>query len=282
MTITAASCTALALLDGHGQPMPVHSIYGSGLNLQCGEHLVHVSDRPLGGACSLCVSTDDLEDLRGHQLWQWGAETLRDAGGRTAIRMDGRAVRYCTSPPPQSGLSPAASDRLARARARAGGCSWFDTGAGLDLGLPRLRCAIDALAGHDPDAVERLMDVVGLGAGLTPSADDALIGALCLLSSQGTLSAALRDAMAGRFGRGTDTVTTDVSLSYLRLAVGGAFSLPIIRVVGHLAAASSQADLDESVKALGRLGAMSGMDTAVGIQLACDVLAGPASSPARS
>lgn len=273
MTITAASCTALDLLEGHGHPMPVHSIYGSSLNLQCGEHLVHISNRQLGGACSLCVTTDDLQRLRGHRLWHWSAQGLRDVAGRTAIRMDGRTVRYCTSPPGRSMLSPVAPVRLARARAQAGGRSWFDTGVGLDLGLPRLRRAIDALAGHDPAAVERLMDVVGLGAGLTPSADDALVGGLCLLSAEGRLPEPLRDVMARRLRGGAVTKTTDVSLSYLRLAVRGSFSAPITRVVGHLAEASSQADLDESVDSLSRLGAMSGMDTAWGIQLACDVLA---------
>jgi hypothetical protein len=284
VTITAASCTALALLDDHGQPMPVHSTYGSSLNLQCGEYLVHVSDRNLGGACSLCVTTDDLEQLRGKRLWLWSAGTLRDAAGGAAIRMDDRAVRYCTSPPPPSMLSPAASDRLARARARAGGrsSSWFDTGAGLDLGLPRLRRAIDALTGHDAGGVGRLMDVVGLGAGLTPSADDALVGALCLLTARGALPGALRDEMTRRLRGGAVAVTTDVSLSYLRLALRGAFSSSITRVVGHLAEASSEADLDESVDSLSRLGAVSGMDTLWGIQLACDVLARSPSSLSRS
>jgi hypothetical protein len=279
MTIRAASCTALALLEDHGRPMPVHSIYGSSLNLQCGEHLVHVSDQQLGGACSLCVTTDDLEQLRGQRLWTWSAHALRDAAGTTAILMDGRTVRYCTSLPGRSRLSPVAPDRLARARARLGFRSWFDTGIGLDLGLPRLRRAIDALAGHDPAAVERVMDVVGLGAGLTPSADDALVGALCLLSAQGSLPEAPREVMTRRLREGAVGKTTDVSLSYLRLALRGAFSSPITRVVGHLADASSQADLDESVDSLSRLGAMSGMDTVWGIQLACDVLAGSPRNP---
>lgn len=283
MTITAASCTALALLDDHGPPMPVHSTYSSSLNLRCGEHLVHIGDRDLGGACSLCVTTDDLEQLRKNRLWRWSGGALRDAAGGAAIRMDDRAVRYCTSPPPPPMLSPAASDRLARARARAGGrSSWFDTGVGLELGLPRLRRAVDALTGHEPGAVGRLMDVVGLGAGLTPSADDALVGALCLFSAKGALPGALRDEMTRRLRGGAGAVTTDVSLSYLRLALRGAFSSSITRVVGHLAEASSEADLDESVDSLSRLGALSGMDTLWGIQIACDVLARSPSSLSRS
>jgi hypothetical protein len=77
-------------------------------------------------------------------------------------------------------------------------------------------------------------------------------------------------------------VTTDVSLSYLRLAAGGAFSSPITRVVRCLAETSSQGDLDDSVDALSRLGAASGMDTALGIQLACELKTRSASHRIRS
>jgi hypothetical protein len=282
MSITAASCTALALLETYRLPMSVHSIYGSSLNLRCGEHLIHVSDRYLGGVASLCVTTDDLKALRGRKLWVWKAETLVGAGGHPAVRMDEAADRYPTSPPPPPRLSTATPDRLAGARARTGRNSWFDTGVGLSLGLPRLGQAISALVGHEPDAAERMMGIVGLGAGLTPSADDALVGALCLLSAEDALPGGLLDQMV-RWLRGAGaTVTTDVSLSYLRLAAGGAFSSPITRVVRCLAETSSQVDLDDSVDALSRLGAASGMDTALGIQLACDFQTRSASHPIRS
>ena len=124
------------------------------------------------------------------------------------------------------------------------------------------------------------MDVVGLGAGLTPSADDALVGALCLFSADDALPGALRardDAVARG---GAAAVTTDVSLSYLRLALRGAFSSSITRVVGHLAETSSEADLDESVGSLSRLGALSGMDTLwVFRSPATSSLGPPAASP---
>jgi hypothetical protein len=282
MPITAASCTALALLETNRLPMPLHSIYGSSLNLRCGEHLIHVSDRHLGGVASLCVTTDDLETLRGQQLWVWRAETLLEAGGQRAVRMDEAAVRYPTSPPPPPVLSTATPDRMARARARTGRNSWFDTGVGLGLGLPRLRKGIRALVGHEPDAVESLIGIVGLGAGLTPSADDALVGALCLLNAGDALPGDLSQRMARWLRAGGAAVTTDVSLSYLRLAAGGAFSSPITRVVSCLAETSSQADLDESVSALSKLGAASGMDTALGIQLACELQTRPTSHPIRS
>jgi hypothetical protein len=68
-------------------------------------------------------------------------------------------------------------------------------------------------------------------------------------------------------------------MSYLRLAVDGAFSSPVTRVVECLAESCSQADLDEAVRVLSELGAASGMDTALGIQLVCEYLMRPSSNP---
>ena len=116
---------------------------------------------------------------------------------------------------------------------------------------------------------------MGLGIGLTPSADDALVGALCLLSAVGAFPAKLRDTLkAWLRAEGVD-FTTDVSLSYLRLAVYGAFSEPVNRAVGALTEGSSQTELEESVGDLSAVGATSGMDTAMGIQLACRYLTHP-------
>jgi hypothetical protein len=144
-----------------------------------------------------------------------------------------------------------------------------------------LRQAIHALVGRQPDAVECLSGIVGLGAGLTPSADDALVGALCLLSAGGTVAADLREDMRVWLRAEGVATTTDVSLSYLRMAVECAFSAPINRVVGCLTESSSQTELDESVRALGGLGATSGMDSALGIQIACEFVARPTNDPDR-
>jgi hypothetical protein len=279
VAITAGSTAAFALLDAGDRLMPIHSIYASGVNLRCGDHLIYASSRPDGGVSSLCMTANDVELLCSQQSWEWMADTLVGVDGRAAIGMDDAVARYPTFPPPSPALSTATPVRLARARTRTGRPSWFDTGAGLGVGLPRLRNAIRALVGHEPDAAERLCGIVGLGAGLTPSADDALVGAMCLLNADDTLSPDLREHMARWLRAEGAAATTDVSMSYLRLAVDGAFSSPVIRVVGCLTESSSQAELDESVRALSTLGAASGMDTALGIQLACEFLTQPSSNP---
>lgn len=278
MAITAASTVALALLDDADGPMPVHSIYPTGVNLRCGDYLIHASTRPRGGASSLGMSAQDLELLRGQPSWEWKAGRLVSVDGRTVIGTDEAVDRYPTSPALSLALSTATSGRLERARARMGRSSWFDSGPGLSLGLPRLREAIGALVAGQR-AAEPLAEVVGLGAGLTPSADDALVGALCLLSADGRLPDELRAHLRDWLRAGGAASTTDVSLSYLRLAVEGAFSMPVNRTVGCLAGSASQAELEQAVRGMGELGATSGMDTALGIQIACELLTLPTNDP---
>ena len=282
MAITAASTTALELLDASDRPMPIHSIYASGVNLRCGDHLVYASSQPDGGVAALCMTVNDVELLCRQRSWDWTTNRLVGVDGRAVIGMDEAAATYPTSPPPTLQLFAATPYRLACARARTGRRSWFDTGAGLRLGMPRLRTAIRALVRQQPDAAERLSGIVGLGAGLTPSADDALVGALCLLSANGALSADLREHVMRRLRADGALATTDVSMSYLRLAVDGAFSSPVTRVVATLAESSSQADLDNAVRVLSDHGATSGMDTALGIQLVCDFLRQSTSNPNHS
>jgi hypothetical protein len=279
MPITAASTTALSLLDAGDQPIRVHSTYLSGVNLGCGDHLINASTRHYGGVASLCMTTTDVQLLCTQQSWEWRVDALVGIDGRAAIRMDQTAMVYSTSPPPPPMLSLATSGRLSRARQRTGRSSWFDRGAGLDVGLPRFRNAIRNLIGGEIDAAECLSRIVGLGPGLTPSADDALVGVLCLLSAKQVLPPDLREYMARWLRTKGGAATTDVSMSYLRLAVDGEFSTPVARVVGCLTKSSSQGELDESVRALSELGAESGMDTALGVQLACELIIPPPSTP---
>ena len=275
MAITAASSTTLALLGASDRPMLVHSIFATGVNLRCNDHLIYASNGPDGGAASLCMTAEDVELLGSQPSWNWKEDALVSADRQAEIPMVTGIAPYPTFPFPIPLPSTKTPYRLARARVRAGRPSWFDTGVGLRLGLPRLRNAVRALVGGDPHAAQDLRGIVGLGAGLTPSADDALIGALCLLSADRTRPVDLRNQMLRWLRAEGETATTDVSMSYLRLAVGGAFSLPVTQVVGCLAESTSQAELDEAVHALSELGATSGMDTALGIQLACEFLTQP-------
>lgn len=87
-----------------------------------------------------------------------------------------------------------------------------------------------AVNAGDFDKTEKLLlELIGLGSGLTPSADDALLG---LLAVRAFLTAAGANVplpefptMVHRLSAGR---TTDVSRKYLRCAVQGRFSLPLV------------------------------------------------------
>lgn len=282
MAITTVSTAALTLLAGGRRPLRVHSVFPSGVNLRCGDYLVHAGSRRDGGAASLGVTAQDVKLLGRHPAWEWTGEALVADDGSATVGLAATVDRYPTSPPTAPVLSAATPGRLERARAAADGVSWFDTEPGLGLGLPQLRAALSALVQQAPEAAVLVHGIIGLGAGLTPSADDAVVGALCLLSSLGRVPPGFLDDLRVWLRGAGVASTTDVSMSYLRLAVEGAFSAPLNRAVAALTASSTQADLEESVLALCDLGATSGLDTTRGLQIVCELLTRPLRGPEAS
>ena len=279
MAITAGSTVALALLRT-AEELRLHSQFATGLNLRCGEYLIYVSRDPRGAACGLQVDADDLALLRTPGEWRWDGQGLIGRRPGHVVGLDSAIVGYRVAPPVVRNLA-GDPDRLVRARAAVGGASWFDTGPGHEVGLPRLRAAIERLVTAAPDAAAAVRSVVGMGVGLTPSADDALIGALCILAAVGApvpevgrqVCAWLRSDGAG--------ATTDVSANYLRLAFEGAFSVPLIRTVAALADDVPADVLAGPLRGLSAVGATSGMDAAVGVQMVWQSLV-PALTPVRS
>ena len=268
MGITGGSTVALALLDT-AEGLRLHSQFASGVNLRCADHLVYVSPEPKGGACALQVDAGDVELLRTCDEWRWTGQALVGRHRNQVVEIDPAPVSYAVEPPvlPRLGEDP---DRLARARATVGADSWFDTGIGREVGLPRLRAAIRCLATTASDAPAQVRSVVGMGIGLTPSADDALVGALCVLAAAGVpCTETAQEVHAWLRAAGA---TTDVSASYLRLAFEGAFSVPLNRTVACLAEDVPDTWLTDAVRGLSALGATSGMDAAVGVQLAWESL----------
>lgn len=268
MAITSGSVLAVTLLDD-APSLTLHSQFATGVNLACAGYLVHAGLDPHGGPCSLGVDEADLQLLRGAEQWRWTGERLVARDGGIAVELDPAAELYTVEPPgvDRSGLD---AKRLARARQAHGSGSWLECGIGLEIALPRLRAAIDALLGRGP--VMAVREVIGLGAGLTPSADDALVGALCVLAATGTaLPTSVRALDEWLLGEGA-TATTDVSANYLRLALQGAFSTPLSRTVAALPEAVPEHLLADALRELATVGATSGLDAAVGIQLVCESL----------
>lgn len=104
------------------------------------------------------------------------------------------------------------------------------------------------------------LGLIGLGAGLTPSGDDYLVGSLAVLHLIGAarhiapIAAALDEAGA---------TTTRVGRHFLTAAVAGEFHHDVAQAA--LAALTGSDDLDRSVAALAGLGSTSGTDTITGL-----------------
>jgi hypothetical protein len=138
----------------------------------------------------------------------------------------------------------------------------------LPVGVPpALQAAADAIDGRDAvAATAALRPVLGLGAGLTPSADDAVAGLLLAARSWcgGDVAAAVTEVGA-RLTLGLDDRTTAVSAGLLRHAAEGRGAPEVVRAVEHLTGCTVATDEDQVLRELLSLGHSSGRDTASGV-----------------
>jgi hypothetical protein len=146
----------------------------------------------------------------------------------------------------------------------------------------RMSRLLAALADPRDDALESaLTRIIGLGAGLTPSGDDAIVGMLGVLHRVCAPSTAA--TLLGRLHRTVPPVlerTTPISAHYLRLALRGAFSERLTALLDTVAegperGALHDGRLDAAIDAVVAVGATSGADALAGVTLTLDVLADP-------
>lgn len=114
--------------------------------------------------------------------------------------------------------------------------------------------------------------LVGLGAGLTPSADDVLVGALAaldLISQCSPDARALRQALVDVLPVPLETRTTRLSAQMLRAAADGLYAEPVLALLDALAREdASPAPVERAAEELLHLGHRSGLDTLLGIAAA--------------
>jgi hypothetical protein len=125
----------------------------------------------------------------------------------------------------------------------------------------RLLALREAYRNADADAIAHAVHgLIGLGPGLTPAGDDALIGWLAGIELLGTdrrrelLCQAVRERV---------TRTTDVSRAHLEDALAGEFSEPLARFANALL--RSPAEAPRALADLAAVGATSGLDAAAGL-----------------
>ncbi|MES2210465.1 MAG: DUF2877 domain-containing protein [Chloroflexota bacterium] len=141
------------------------------------------------------------------------------------------------------------------------------------LAAPRLQRLAAALRDADPSAAGMAAEsLVGLGPGLTPSGDDALVGmaaAVTAMPPPGTLDATY-------LRRVVDTAparTTAVSTAFLRHAADGEFAAGLHELMAALIG-PDPTGLASTIERSVAFGATSGTDTLVGVLMGLDALAG--------
>ncbi|HSO28923.1 MAG TPA: DUF2877 domain-containing protein [Candidatus Sulfomarinibacteraceae bacterium] len=151
------------------------------------------------------------------------------------------------------------------------------------VAAPRLAGLGDAIRGGDAARARRAAgDLVGLGPGLTPSGDDALVGfAAAIVAMDG--SAMGRLAFLRPVASGAAARTTAVAATFLRHAAAGEFTGGIHGLVAGLLGPDSTA-IEPAVGRVLGWGATSGTDTLVGLLAGLDAAAGleAAGSPATT
>ncbi len=140
------------------------------------------------------------------------------------------------------------------------------------LAAPRLERLAAAVRDADPSAAGMAAEsLVGLGPGLTPSGDDALVGlaaAVTAMAAPGTLDATF-------LRRAVDTAptrTTAVSSTFLRHAAAGEFSGGLHGLMAALIG-PDPSDVRSAIERSVAFGATSGADTLLGVLMGIDALA---------
>lgn len=214
-----------------------------------GTVLVNLTAAPVETVCQARVGGPALDRLRSAPI---GARVLLRVGAADVV-----ATRLAVSGTPRPFAVPP---------------SWFDSPEGDVFGRPRLERAARALvADRDVDSPDELC---GLGIGLTPSGDDALVGLIAASSCAG-LGARVRRRLAGRLRSGWGVSrTTETSLTSLRLALAGDFSPPVLDLLAALTSPEEQTGKQSgAVARLARHGFSSGADLMAGVNALAEAAA---------
>lgn len=134
------------------------------------------------------------------------------------------------------------------------------------LPMPDAFTVATALAGGD---ATKALDVIGLGPGLTPAADDVVAGALAVLALVGRLDDSVRDAIQAR----ARTHTTALSAALLVAAGRGQMIPQAARVLKVLAVGEPYDRVSSTARELFSVGSTSGHDLCAGMAGALAALA---------
>jgi len=135
--------------------------------------------------------------------------------------------------------------------------------------LARLRAWLSIEPMHGPAETSPVHDIVGTGYGLTPSGDDALIGALALLDALGERRAYAR--LADAISLVPSGLTSPLSHCFLRVAAAGHVGESLHAAVSSIA----RGDAASAIAAIRDIGHSSGWDMMAGIVTALEAVTAP-------
>jgi hypothetical protein len=261
---SAGSVGALVRRGGCGQ---VHSVFARAANL-VGEH----------GNLTALLAAEAPRVAHGVRLHRRCGDFARWFSPGAAFRWDGEdlciasrvsgSVRISTGGAEIWRGQVARSARSAPEIARAIGALQLPHPEGSPL-RPRLLALRDAYHADSAVAIAQAVHgLIGLGPGLTPAGDDALIGWLAgtALLGPDRRSQALCHAVRARLAR-----TTDVSRAHLEDALAGEFSESLVQLAKALP--RSAAEAQRAFADLAAVGATSGRDAAAGLLAALETAA---------
>lgn len=279
----------------------VHSIFKSVLNLETPNGLITISGPSVDPLPhGLCVSGElDFRSigLQPGQLVILERHRIRIPG--SSLEIDLRAAVGWSPRLPAIGRSVAHArwrSRAAEMRCLAAAAVQARPGAGDGLGMlidldrgawldrgplmgavariaaPRLACLAQAVrTGDRAGAGAAAVSLVGLGPGLTPSGDDALVGmaaAVTAMAASGSFDA----TFLGPVADAAPARTTTVSATFLRHASEGQFAAGVHQLMGVLIGADTS-DAQAIIVRCVAYGATSGADLLAGALIGLDALA---------
>ena len=273
----------------------VHSVFRAALNISWQDRLLTIAPASAGGLPNGIVAElgPDFRSLALHEGMRFHADAheLRVDAAALVINLDG-AVRWSPRIGPPLGGSRVAAERWRqrsqRARVESARVIARTSGARGGLGPLLLAAPVDAdldtadragpilarldTAIRDNDrsgATAAARSLIGLGPGLTPSGDDALVGIEAALWGLGAPVAAF---LAGAVDD-VEQRTTAVAATLLRHAAAGEFAERLHDLVGVLIG-SDDAAIPAAIERAVGWGATSGADCLVGVLLGLDAASG--------
>ena len=237
----------------------VHSVFRRALNVVFGDVMITVhSDLSAGIPDSVVLKNSDFEFLAGERA-------------DTPAVLDGGRILF-TDFEISFAAAPNFDNFFPRTATAAGAEFVSEKTAALafDYVMPevvacRLRPLFTAIVGGGAARVgELLKNTVGFGCGLTPSSDDALLGACAAAEFYGKCSRTFLPNLAGLIYEISLSRTTDVSRKYMRCAAQGRYPANLIALAVSVLSADVKAPDFDAFERLLSVGHSSGKDILFG------------------